>query len=334
MPTQNFIDRIRVFCRSGRGGAGSTHLRREKFLPKGGPDGGDGGKGGDVVLIGNKHKWTLLHLQYCKHVIAQNGEPGGKQRSQGAMGATHVIEVPLGTVAIDEETNTVIGEITEEGQSLVLKKGGRGGMGNWNFRSPTLQTPRFAQPGEPGEEGWVCLELKCFADVGLIGFPNAGKSTLLSQVSNAKPKIADYPFTTLVPELGIVKYRDDLSFVMADIPGIIVDAHEGRGIGLRFLRHTERNAILLFMVAADSDDIETDYNTLCNEIRLYKPELLEKRKALAISKSDLIDTERREQIEQRLQLDIPYVFISAITGEGLMPLKDLLWKLLHEDEKQ
>lgn len=333
MASQNFIDRIRVFCRSGHGGAGSAHLRHEKFVPKGGPDGGDGGKGGDVIMIGNKNKWTLLHLQYCKHVVAKNGEAGGRQRSQGAKGEDSIIEVPLGTVAINEETGEQIGEITEDGQTLVLKQGGRGGLGNWNFRSPTQQTPRFSQPGELGAEGWVVLELKTFADVGLIGFPNAGKSTLLSQVSNAKPKIADYPFTTLVPELGIVSYRDGLSFVMADIPGIIVDAHAGRGIGLRFLRHTERNSILLFLVAADSDDIETDYNTLCNEIRLYKPELLEKRKALAISKVDLIDQERREQIAQKLELDLPFVFISAITGEGLMSLKDLLWKLLHEDEK-
>lgn len=334
MSSQNFIDRIRVYCRSGHGGAGSAHLRHEKFIPKGGPDGGDGGKGGDVIMVGNRHKWTLLHLQYCKHVVAQNGEAGGRQRSQGAKGEDSIIEVPLGTIAIDEETGEPIGEITEDGQQVVLKKGGRGGLGNWNFKSPTLQTPRFAQPGEPGLEGWIVLELKTFADVGLIGFPNAGKSTLLSQVSNAKPKIADYPFTTLVPELGIVAYRDGMSFVMADIPGIIEDAHKGRGIGLRFLRHTERNAILLFLVAADSEDIMSDYTTLCNELRLYKPELMEKRRALAISKVDLIDQERREQIAQSLQLDLPYIFISAVTGEGLTSLKDLLWKLLHEDENE
>jgi len=332
MDNQNFIDRIRVLCRAGHGGAGSTHLRREKFVPKGGPDGGDGGKGGDVQIVGNRNKWTLLHLKYLKHLVAQNGKAGGRQRSQGAQGDDSIVEVPLGTVAIDESTGEQIGEITEDGQVLVLKRGGRGGLGNWNFRSPTLQTPHFAQQGEAGEEGWVVLELKCFADVGLIGFPNAGKSTLLARVSNATPKIADYPFTTLVPELGIVEYRDALSFIMADIPGIIVDAHAGRGIGLRFLRHTERNAILLFLVASDSDDIQTDYDTLCNEIRLYKPTLLEKKKALAISKADLIDVEQREAIIQKLSLDIPYVFFSSITGEGIIPLKDMVWKLLQEDK--
>lgn len=330
MPSQNFIDRIRIFCSSGKGGAGSAHLRHEKFIPKGGPDGGDGGNGGSVIIVGNRHRWTLLHLQYTKHVKAGDGESGGRQRSQGARGEDRVIEVPLGTVAIDEETGEQIGEITEEGQTLVIKKGGRGGLGNWNFKSPTLQTPRFAQPGEPGVEGWVVFELKSFADVGLIGFPNAGKSTLLAQVTKATPKIADYPFTTLQPQLGIVRYRDGLSFVMADIPGIIADAHLGRGIGLRFLRHTERNAILLFIVAADTDDVERDYHTLCEELRLYKPELLEKKRALAISKSDLITQERREQIEQQLVVDVPYLFFSSFSGEGLQALLDLLWKLLQE----
>ena len=331
MPSQNFIDRIRVFCSSGKGGAGSAHLRHEKFIPKGGPDGGDGGDGGSVIIVGNRHRWTLLHLQYTKHVKADDGESGGRQRSQGARGADRVIEVPLGTVAIDEETGEQIGEITEEGQTLVIKKGGRGGLGNWNFKSPTLQTPRFAQPGEPGVEGWVVFELKSFADVGLIGFPNAGKSTLLAQVTKATPKIADYPFTTLQPQLGIVRYKGDNTFVMADIPGIIADAHLGRGIGLRFLRHTERNAILLFIVAADTDDVERDYNTLCEELRLYKPELLEKKRALAVSKSDLLLQEKREQIEQQLQdLDVPYLFFSSFSGEGLESLLDLLWKLLQE----
>ena len=331
MPSQNFIDRIRVFCSSGKGGAGSAHLRHEKFIPKGGPDGGDGGDGGSVIIVGNKHRWTLLHLQYTKHVKADDGESRGRQRSQGARGADRVIEVPLGTVAIDEETGEQIGEITEEGQTLVIKKGGRGGLGNWNFKSPTLQTPRFAQPGEPGVEGWVVFELKSFADVGLIGFPNAGKSTLLAQVTKATPKIADYPFTTLQPQLGIVRYKGDNTFVMADIPGIIADAHLGRGIGLRFLRHTERNAILLFIVAADTDDVERDYNTLCEELRLYKPELLEKKRALAVSKSDLLLQEKREQIEQQLQdLDVPYLFFSSFSGEGLESLLDLLWKLLQE----
>ncbi len=333
MPSQNFIDRIRIFCSSGKGGAGSTHLRHEKFIPKGGPDGGDGGNGGSVIIVGNRHRWTLLHLQYTKHVMAEDGEAGGRQRSQGARGADRIIEVPLGTVAIDEETGEQIGEIVEEGQTLVIKQGGRGGLGNWNFRSATQQTPRYSQPGEPGVEGWVIFELKSFADVGLIGFPNVGKSTLLASVTSAKPKIADYPFTTLQPQLGIVEYKGSHSFVMADIPGIIADAHLGRGIGLRFLRHTERNAILLFVVAADTDDVERDYHTLCEELRLYKPELLEKKRALGISKSELISQERREQIEQQIDIDIPYLFFSAFTGEGMDSLKDLLWKLLQEANK-
>ncbi len=329
MAESNFIDYVKIFCRSGHGGAGSAHLRREKFVPKGGPDGGDGGCGGDVIMQGNDQMWTLLHLKYNKHALACNGQPGGKQRSTGANGTSVVLQVPLGTVAKDDETGEVIGEILRNGEQLVLKRGGRGGLGNWNFRTATRQTPRFAQPGEEGQEGWVTLELKLLADVGLVGFPNAGKSTLLASLSAARPKVADYPFTTLQPNLGIVHYRDDYSFVMADIPGIIEGAHEGRGLGIQFLRHIERNSILLFLIPVTSDDINAEYRTLLRELELYNPELLEKKRVVAITKLDLIDAELKREIEDTLDLDAPYGFISAIKGDGLMPLRDELWKALH-----
>ncbi|MFC2412228.1 MAG: GTPase ObgE [Bacteroides sp.] len=329
MAESNFIDYVKIFCRSGHGGAGSAHLRREKFVPKGGPDGGDGGCGGDVIMQGNDQMWTLLHLKYNKHALASNGQPGGKQRSTGANGTSVILQVPLGTVAKDDETGEVIGEILHDGEQLVLKRGGRGGLGNWNFRTATRQTPRFAQPGEEGQEGWVTLELKLLADVGLVGFPNAGKSTLLASLSAARPKVADYPFTTLQPNLGIVHYRDDYSFVMADIPGIIEGAHEGRGLGIQFLRHIERNSILLFLIPVTSDDINAEYRTLLRELELYNPELLEKKRVVAITKLDLIDAELKREIEDTLDLDAPYGFISAIKGDGLMPLRDELWKALH-----
>ena len=329
MAESNFIDYVKIFCRSGHGGAGSAHLRREKFVPKGGPDGGDGGCGGDVIMQGNDQMWTLLHLKYNKHALASNGQPGGKQRCTGANGTSVILQVPLGTVAKDDETGEVIGEILHDGEQLVLKRGGRGGLGNWNFRTATRQTPRFAQPGEEGQEGWVTLELKLLADVGLVGFPNAGKSTLLASLSAARPKVADYPFTTLQPNLGIVHYRDDYSFVMADIPGIIEGAHEGRGLGIQFLRHIERNSILLFLIPVTSDDINAEYRTLLRELELYNPELLEKKRVVAITKLDLIDAELKREIEDTLDLDAPYGFISAIKGDGLMPLRDELWKALH-----
>lgn len=329
MAEGNFIDFVRVFCRSGRGGSGSTHLRREKFVPKGGPDGGDGGRGGDVVIVGNSQMWTLIHLQYSKHAFAENGAPGGKQRSTGAEGKDVVLEVPLGTVAKDADTGELLGEIINDGDRVVLKRGGRGGLGNWHFRSSTRQTPRFAQPGEKGQEGLVQLELKLLADVGLVGFPNAGKSTLLASLSAARPKIADYPFTTLTPNLGIVAYRDNLSFVMADIPGIIEGAHEGRGLGLRFLRHIERNSILLYILSAEDEDLNASYQTLRNELLQYNPDLVEKRSVVAISKIDLIDQTRRREIEQSLRIEPPYVLISSVSGEGLTRLRDLLWENLH-----
>lgn len=332
MAESNFIDYVRIFCRSGNGGAGSTHLRREKYVPKGGPDGGDGGKGGDVVMRGNAQMWTLIHLKYNKHAMAENGEDGGKQRSTGANGKSVVIEVPLGTVARNDETGETLGEIMEDGQEICLKRGGRGGLGNWNFRTSTRQTPRFAQPGESGEEGMVTLELKILADVGLVGLPNAGKSTLLATLSSARPKIADYPFTTLVPNLGIVEYRDMKSFVMADIPGIIEGAHEGKGLGLRFLRHIERNSILLFMIPAISEDINKELSLLRRELELYNPSLSEKRYVVAITKRDLIDSARQREIERDLALDAPYLFISAVSGDGLLTLKDILWNALNPTE--
>ena len=327
MSEGNFVDYIKIFCRSGNGGPGSTHLRREKFVPKGGPDGGDGGRGGHVIIKGNAQMWTLLHLRYQKHIFAGHGESGGAQGSFGADGKDVVIEVPLGTVA-KNETGEFLFEITQDQQTCVLVKGGRGGLGNTHFKSATNQTPRYAQPGEPCEEGWKILELKILADVGLVGFPSSGKSTLLSVVSAAKPKIADYPFTTLVPNLGIVAYRDQQSFVMADIPGIIEGAHLGKGLGIRFLRHIERNAVLLFMVPADSKDHRKEYVILLNELEKYNPELLDKERFLVISKSDFLDDDLKKEISTELN-DIPHDFISSITGAGITTLKDKLWQLLN-----
>lgn len=329
MASTNFVDYVKTFCRSGAGGAGSAHLHRDKRTMKGGPDGGDGGRGGNVIIRGNRNYWTLIHLKYQRHVFAGDGGNGSEDRSTGADGEDVTIEVPLGTVARDAETGEAICEITQDRESFILVKGGRGGLGNWNFRSATNQTPRFAQPGEPRVERTVILELKVLADVGLVGFPNAGKSTLLSVVSAAKPEIANYPFTTLVPNLGIVNYRDGRSFVMADIPGIIEGAHQGKGLGIRFLRHIERNSVLLFLVPADSQDIHQEYNILLNELKQYNPELLDKKRVLAISKSDYADKELMAEMECDLP-DIPYVFISSVTGTGLTELKDILWKVLNE----
>lgn len=328
MSGSNFVDYVKICCRSGEGGAGSAHLHRDRLTSRGGPDGGNGGRGGHVILKGNAQLWTLLHLKYKKHVIAGVGEPGGKSESTGADGKDAILEVPLGTVARDAETGEVDCEITEDGQTITLVKGGRGGMGNSHFKSPTQQTPRFAQPGEEGQSIWKILELKVLADVGLVGFPNAGKSTLLSVLSAAKPEIANYPFTTLVPNLGIVSYRDHRSFVMADIPGIIEGAHEGKGIGLRFLRHIERNSILLFLIPADSDDIGKEYRILLNELEQYNPELLDKSRIIAISKSDLLDDELKKEISATIP-DLSHLFISSVAQEGLMELKDLIWKTLN-----
>jgi GTP-binding protein len=327
MSGSNFVDYIKVFCRSGNGGAGSAHFRREKFIPKGGPDGGDGGRGGHIILRGNDQMWTLLHLRYQRHVFAGNGIGGSNQQSTGADGKDVIVEVPLGTVARNGETEEFIFEITANGEEKILVKGGRGGQGNVHFKSATNQTPRYAQPGEQGTENWYVLELKILADVGLVGFPNAGKSTLLSVVSAAKPKIADYPFTTLTPNLGIVSYRDNKSFVMADIPGIIEGAHVGKGLGIRFLRHIERNSVLLFVVPADTRDISKEYEILVNELKMYNPELLDKKRVLAISKSDLLDEELMNEVRKNLP-DVQRVFISSITGAGLTTLKDMLWKVL------
>ena len=328
MAGSNFVDYVKIFCRSGKGGAGSAHLRREKFIPKGGPDGGDGGRGGHVILRGNSQLWTLLHLKYERHVFAGNGLNGGKQRSTGADGKDVIVEVPLGTVAKRNETGETVFEITEDGEEKILLRGGKGGLGNVHFKSSTNQTPRYAQPGEPGLEETFVLELKILADVGLVGFPNAGKSTFLSAVSAAKPNIADYRFTTLIPNLGIVACRDDKSFVVADIPGIIEGAHEGKGLGLRFLRHIERNSMLLFMIPADSINIREDYDILVNELKMYNPELLDKKRILAITKSDLLDVELKDEIREDLP-DVSRVFISSITGEGITTLKDMIWKQLN-----
>jgi len=328
MPESNFVDYVKIFCRSGKGGAGSAHLRREKFIPKGGPDGGDGGRGGHIILKGNKQLWTLLHLKYQKHIFAGNGQNGSGALKTGADGEEKIIEVPLGTIAKNEETGEILGEVIDDGEILILLQGGRGGLGNNHFKSATNQTPRYAQPGEPAIEAWIVLELKILADVGLVGFPNAGKSTLLSVVSAAKPKIADYEFTTLTPNLGIVAYRDNKSFVMADIPGIIEGAHKGKGLGIRFLRHIERNSLLLFIIPADSSDIVKEFKTLFNELEKYNPELIDKNKVLAISKSDLLDDELQNEIEKDLP-DIPYIFISSITNKGLNTLKDLIWEKLN-----
>ena len=330
----NFIDHIRIEARSGKGGAGSAHLRREKYMPKGGPDGGDGGRGGNVILRGNSQLWTLLHLRYTKHVIAGDGEVGAGNQCSGKSGKDVVIEVPLGTVAKDDGTDEVICDVTEHGQEAILLKGGRGGLGNQHFHSSTFQTPRFAQPGEPGQQQWFKLELKVLADVGLVGFPNAGKSTLLSVITAAKPKIADYAFTTLTPNLGMVPYRDHQSFVMADIPGIIEGAHEGKGLGLRFLRHIERNSVLLFMVPADSSDIKHDYHVLVNELKEYSPELLDKDRLLAVTKCDMLDAEMMEQLRKELPKGVDSVLISSVARIGLDELKDRLWKLLHRPVEQ
>ncbi len=325
----NFIDYVKFRSRSGNGGAGCLHFHREKFVPKGGPDGGDGGRGGHVILKGNAQLWTLLHLKYRKHISAENGHSGEGANMTGAQGQDEIIEVPLGTVARRAESGEFICEINRDGEEVILSPGGRGGKGNAFFATPTQQAPQFAQPGEPGVEEWVILELKLLADVGLVGFPNAGKSTLLSVVSAAKPKIADYAFTTLTPNLGVVAYRDNQSFVMADIPGIIEGAAEGKGLGIRFLRHIERNSLLLFLIPADSRDIRQEYNILINELRQYNPELLDKKRLLAISKSDLLDDELREEIRKELPDDLPAVFISAVTNQGIVELKDLIWKHLH-----
>ncbi|MBO9615906.1 MAG: GTPase ObgE [Dyadobacter sp.] len=329
MASSNFIDYVKINARSGNGGAGSMHFRREKHVEKGGPDGGDGGRGGHVILKGNAQLWTLLHLKYTKHVKAFDGKGGEGGRRTGAIGKDIILEVPLGTIAKNAETGEQLFEITEDGQEMILLRGGRGGMGNDHFKSATNQTPQYAQPGEPGKEEWFILELKVLADVGLVGFPNAGKSTLLSVVSAAKPEIADYPFTTLVPNLGVVPYRDYKSFVMADIPGIIEGASQGKGLGLRFLRHIERNSILLFLVPADSEDIEAEYQTLVQELRLYNPQLLDKNRILAISKMDVISDDERVTLQKNLPNGIPALLISAITQEGIEQLKDKIWELIN-----
>ncbi len=327
----NFVDYVKVCCRSGKGGAGSAHLHRDKHTAKGGPDGGDGGRGGHIILKGSAQIWTLLHLKYRKHIIAENGEGGGSALRSGKNGKDEILEVPLGTIAKDAETGETLFEITEDGQTEILTAGGRGGLGNWHFKTSTMQTPRFAQPGEPGKEEWMILELKVLADVGLVGFPNAGKSTLLSVVSAAKPEIADYPFTTIVPNLGIVAYRDSKSFVMADIPGIIEGASKGKGLGFRFLRHIERNSVLLFMVPADtSRSINEEYQILKRELHEYNPELMQKPHVLAITKSDLLDEELKKEMKNDLP-KIPYVFISSVTQQGLVELKDMLWKAINTE---
>ena len=331
MAESNFVDYVKIYCRSGKGGRGSSHFRREKYIPKGGPDGGNGGRGGHVYLRGNRNYWTLLHLKFERHIMATNGEGGSAKRSFGKDGEDRVIDVPCGTVVYDAETGEFICDVTEDGQMVRLLKGGRGGLGNWNFKTSTNQAPRYAQPGEPAQERTIIMQLKLLADVGLVGFPNAGKSTLLSVVSAAKPKIANYPFTTLEPNLGIVSYRDNRSFVMADIPGIIEGASEGKGLGLRFLRHIERNSLLLFMVPADADDIKKEYEILLNELVKYNPELVEKQRVLAITKSDMLDEELIEALSEELPEGIPYVSISSITGLGIMTLKDLLWKELNKE---
>jgi len=330
MAESNFVDYVKIYCRSGNGGPGSTHYHREKYIPKGGPDGGDGGRGGSVILRADPNYWTLLHLRYARHVFAEHGASGTGSRSSGKAGQDIYIDVPVGTVAYDAETGEFLCDVSEPGQEVILLKGGRGGLGNWNFRTATNQTPRFSQPGEPLEERNVVLELKLLADIGLVGFPNAGKSTLLSVVSAAKPKIADYPFTTLEPNLGIVPYHDGKSFVMADIPGIIEGASEGRGLGLRFLRHIERNSVLLFMIPADSENIHEEYRILLNELAQFNPELLDKQRILAISKCDMLDEELMREMSKDLP-DVPYVFISSLASLGLSELKDLLWKELNDE---
>jgi GTPase len=331
MSSPNFIDYVKFCSRSGAGGAGSAHFRREKFVPKGGPDGGDGGRGGHIILRGSSQLWTLLHLKYKKHVIASNGKPGEGGRRSGSDGEDVILEVPLGTIAKKADSNEFVLEITEEGQEEILTPGGMGGLGNDHFKTSTNQTPRYAQPGQSGIEEWIVLELKVLADVGLVGFPNAGKSTLLSVLSAAKPEIADYPFTTIVPNLGVVKYRDFRSFVIADIPGLIEGASEGKGLGHRFLRHVERNSILLFMISADSPDIKKDYQILLRELEKYNPELLDKRRLLAITKSDLLDAELKSELKKDLPDHVPSIFISSIAHEGLDELKDLLWHAISKE---
>ena len=325
----NFIDYVKIYCRSGKGGPGSHYMRREKYVAFGGPAGGDGGRGGHVILRGNAQHWTLLPLKFKKHIKAEHGEHGGQNQCHGKDGGDVYLDVPLGTIVKDAETGDVMFEITEDGEERILMKGGKGGLGNVHFKNSVNQTPRYAQPGLPEEEGWVILELKVLADIGLVGFPNAGKSTLLSVISAAKPAIADYAFTTLTPNLGIVPYRDYKSFIMADIPGIIEGAHEGKGLGLRFLRHIERNSALLFMIPADSDDIAKEYDILVNELTQYNPELLDKTRILAISKSDMLDDELKEEIQKELPTDVETLFISAVAQQGLVELKDLIWKTLQ-----
>ncbi len=330
MAESNFIDYVKIYCKSGSGGAGSVHFRRDRLTPRGGPDGGDGGRGGNVIVRGNKHLWTLLPLKYRKHVIAENGEPGGGNRRSGASGNDEILEVPLGTVAKDFESGEVLFEITEHDEEKILLEGGIGGLGNFHFKSSTNQAPRYAQPGISGKESIRILELKLLADVGLVGFPNVGKSTLLASITAAKPKIANYEFTTLTPNLGIVKYRDSRSFVMADIPGIIEKAHEGKGLGLRFLRHIERNAALLFIIPADADSINNQYKILLNELKIHNPELIDKPKLIGISKADLIDEELKEMIEKELSFeDVEYIFFSSVTRKGLQELKDKLWQIMN-----
>lgn len=327
----NFVDYVKICCRSGHGGAGSAHLHRDKHTAKGGPDGGDGGRGGHVIVKGNAQLWTLLHLKYRKHVIAGNGDSGGSSLRSGKTGEDDILEVPLGTIARDAETGEVIFEITKDGETRILTEGGRGGLGNWHFKSATQQTPRFAQPGEAGKEDWNILELKILADVGLVGFPNAGKSTLLSVLSAAKPEIADYAFTTLVPNLGIVAYRDNKSFVMADIPGIIEGASQGKGLGIRFLRHIERNSVLLFMIPADTNrTLQQEYAILLNELQAYNPELMHKPRLLAVTKADLLDEELQQEMSRELPADIPAVFISSVAQKGLSELKDKLWQAINQ----
>ncbi|WP_336514974.1 GTPase ObgE [Pollutibacter soli] len=330
MEKSNFVDQIRVFCKSGHGGAGSRHFMRTKFNPEAGPDGGDGGRGGHIILKGSKHLWTLLHLRYYKNVLAENGQGGNKNNMTGRDGKDIIIEVPLGTIARDEETGEKQAEILEDGQEVIWLKGGRGGLGNKNFATATNQAPEYAQPGEPGVEGWKVLELKVLADVGLVGFPNAGKSTLLSAITAAKPKIADYAFTTLTPQLGMVEYREGKSFCIADLPGIIEGASEGKGLGHRFLRHIERNPVLLFMIPADSKDHKKELEILLQELEKYNPELMDKKFIIAISKSDMLDDELKTAISKELPANIPHVFISGVSGSGLVQLKDLLWKNLQE----
>lgn len=334
MAESNFIDYVKILCRSGNGGAGSRHFHRAKYVPKGGPDGGDGGKGGSIILRGNRNMWTLLPLRYQRHIFATNGQAGGPNGSFGSDGQDRVIEVPVGTAVFDADSGEFLCDVTADGQEVRLLAGGKGGWGNKHFATPTNRAPRYAQPGQPGIEKAVVLELKLLADVGLVGFPNAGKSTLLSAVSAAKPKIADYPFTTMEPSLGIVPYRGDKSFVMADIPGIIEGASEGRGLGLRFLRHIERNAVLLFTVPADSNDIKHDYEVLLEELRRFNPQLPDKGRVLAVTKSDMLDEELRAEMEKELPENLPVVFISAVTGDGLDRLKDMLWGEITSEKNQ